>query len=106
MEYLAYGHRLMCAIGRTCLVTLLTLCELPLPVYFHADEKHSHCLSEKVYLPAIVCGHVIWHLGYTTGKSAEALEYSYAQFQQSALEVDASYSVKGILTDGFESTIS
>ena len=98
-------YRLMCGIGRTCLVTLLTLCKLPLPIYFHADEKHSHCLSEKVYLPAIVCGRVIWHLGYTTDKSAEAFEDSYAEFQQSALEVEPSYDVKGILTDGFESTI-
>ena len=98
-------YRLMCAIGRTCLVTLLTRCKLPLPAYFHADEKHSHCLSEKVYLPTIVCGRVIWHLGYTIDKSAEAFAASYAQFQQAALEVDTSYRVQGILTDGFESTI-
>jgi hypothetical protein len=98
-------YRLMCAIGRTYLVTLLTLCKLPLPIYFHADEKHSHCLSKKVYLPAIVCGRVIWHLGYTTDKSAEAFEDSYAGFQQAALEVEPSYGVKGVLTDGFESTI-
>ncbi len=99
------AYRLICAIGRTCLVALLTRCKLPVPEYFHADEKHSHCLSEKVYLPTIVCGRVIWHLGYTTDKSAEAFEASYTQFQQDALDVDPSYRAKGILTDGFESTI-
>ncbi len=98
-------YRLICAIGRTHLVTLLTRCRLSIPEYFHADEKHSHCLSEKVYLPTIVCGRVIWHLGYTTDKSAEAFEASYAQFQQDALEMNPSYGAKGILTDGFESTI-
>jgi hypothetical protein len=25
------------------------------PIYL-ADEKHSHCLTAKVYLPTIVCG--------------------------------------------------
>jgi hypothetical protein len=98
-------YRLICAIGRTCLLALLTQCKLPLPIYFHADEKHSHCLSEKVYLPTIVCGRIIWHLGYTTDKSAEAFEASYAQFRQDALEIDSAYRVQGILTDGFESTI-
>jgi hypothetical protein len=58
-----------------------------------------------VYLPTIVCGRVIWHLGYTTDKSAEAFEASYTQFQQDALDVDPSYRARGILTDSFESTI-
>jgi hypothetical protein len=41
---------------------VLTRCGLPLPAYLLADEKHSHCLTDKVYLPTIVCGRVIWHL--------------------------------------------
>jgi hypothetical protein len=98
-------YRLICSIGRAHLVTFLTRCRLPLPVYFHADEKHNHCLWEKVYLPTIVCGRVIWHLGYTTDKSAEAFMASYTQFQQDALEANPAYRAKGILTDGFGSTI-
>lgn len=69
-------YRLVCAIGKTCLVKLLTRCHLPLPRYVLADEKHSHCLTQKVYLPTLVAGRVVWHLGYTTDKSAEALEAS------------------------------
>jgi len=34
-------------------------------VYFLADEKHSRCLTAKVYLPTIVSGRLIWHLGDT-----------------------------------------
>jgi hypothetical protein len=66
-------YRLVCALGQHNLVTVLTRCGLPLPVYFLADEKHSHCLTEHVYLPTIVCGRVIWHLGYTEDASAAAL---------------------------------
>ena len=65
-------YRLVCALGHQSLVTVLTLCGLSLPTYFLADEKHSRCLSEKVYLPTIVSGHVIWHLGYTEEASATA----------------------------------
>jgi|SRR5215831_1363215 len=52
-------YRLICALGQQSLVAVLTRCRLPLPAYFLADEKHSHCLTEKVYLPTIVSGRVI-----------------------------------------------
>jgi hypothetical protein len=97
-------YRLVCAFGRASLVTVLTRCQLPLPRHFLADEKHSHCLTEKVYLPTIVQGRVIWHLGYTEDKSALAFEASYGQFQQTSQALDPDYQPEGILTDGFEST--
>ena len=56
-------YHLVCAFGHHSLVTVLTRCGLPLPVYFLADEKHSRCLTDKVYLPTIVRGRVRWHLG-------------------------------------------
>ena len=97
-------HRLVCAFGHHSLVTVLTRCGLPLPVYFLADEKHSHCLPAKVYLPTIVCGRVIWHLGYTEEASAAAFTQSYGAFQRAASQQEPSYRVKGVLTDGFDST--
>jgi len=97
-------YRLVCAFGHHSLVTVLTRCGLPLPTYFLADEKHSYCLTDKVYLPMIVQGRVLWHLGYTTETSAVAFTQSYRAFQQAALQREPSYRVKGVLTDGFDST--
>jgi hypothetical protein len=97
-------YRLICAFGRQSLVTVLTRCGLPLPVYFLADEKHSRCLTEKVYLPTIVCGRVLWHLGYTTEASAAAFTESYQVFQRAASQQEPSYRVRGVLIDGFDST--
>ena len=76
-------YRLICACGHHSLVTVLTRCGLALPVYFLADEKHSRCLTEKVYLPTIVRGRVLWHLGYTEHASAAALTQSYQEFPDS-----------------------
>jgi hypothetical protein len=59
---------------------------LSLPVYLLADEKHSRCLTEKVYLPTIVRGRVIWHLGYSASKSAAAFTESYGAYQRAALQ--------------------
>src|SRR5712692_3348812 len=70
-------YRLVCAFGHQGLVTVLTRCGLPLPTYILADEKHSRCLTERVYLPTIVRGRVIWHLGYSASKSAAAFTQSY-----------------------------
>ncbi len=97
--------RLVCALGQQSLVAVLTRCGLPLPVYFLADEKHSHCLTEKVYLPTIVRGRVLWHLGYTEEASAAAFTQSYGVFQRAALHQEPTYRVRGILTDGFDSTV-
>jgi hypothetical protein len=97
-------YRLVCALGQQSLVTVLTRCGLPLPIYFLADEKHSRCLTAKVYLPTIVCGRVIWHLGYTEDASAAAFTQSYQEFQRVVLQHEPAYRVRGILTDGFDST--
>ena len=97
-------YRLGCALGQQSLVCVLTQCGLPLPVYFLADEKHSRCLTDKVYLPTIVTGRVIWHLGYTTEASAAAFTESYGEFQRVASQQEPSYRVRGVLTDGFDST--
>jgi hypothetical protein len=98
-------YRLICAFGHQSLVTVLTRCRLPLPTYVLADEKHSRCLAENVYLPTIVSGRVIWRLGYTEDASAAAFTQSYGVFQGAALQQEPSYQVRGILTDGFDSTV-
>jgi len=97
-------YRLICALGHQSLVTVLTRCGLPLPTYFLADEKHSRCLADKVYLPTIVSGRVLWHLGYTEDASAAAFTESYQEFQRAASQQEPSSRVKGGLIDGFDST--
>jgi hypothetical protein len=97
-------YRLVCSFGHRSVVPVLTRCGLPLPSYLLADEKHSRCLTEKVYLPTIVRGRVLWHLGYSDTKSAMAFTESYGDFQRAALAHEPSYRVRGALTDGFDST--
>ena len=95
--------RLICALGQHCLVNVLVKCHLPLPAYILADEKHSKCLTERVYLPTIVSGRVVWPLGSSASQSAVAFRASYGQLQQAALEQEPSYRVQGALIDGVDS---
>src|SRR5216683_7595224 len=98
--------RLLCSCGHQSVVPVLTRCGLPLPNSLLADEKHRRCLTDKVYLPTIVSGRVLWHLGYSASKSAAAFTESYGDFQRAALAHEPSYQVRGALTDGFDSTVS
>jgi hypothetical protein len=41
-------YRLVCALGQQSVVTVLTRCALVLPIYFLADEKHSHGLVNLI----------------------------------------------------------
>src|SRR5262249_21878772 len=91
-------YRLVCAFGHHSLVTVLTRCGLPLPIYFLADEKHSTCLADKVYLPTIVHGRVRWHLGYTTEASAVAFTQSYGEFQRAAAQPTVCLDVMSLMT--------
>ncbi len=97
-------YRLVCSFGHQSVVPVLTRCGLPLPTSILADEKHSRCLTEKVSLPTIVSGRVLWHLGYSHAKSAAAFTESYGAYQRAALQQEPSYQVRGALTDGFDST--
>jgi hypothetical protein len=97
-------YRLICAFGQQSLVSVLLKCHLPLPAYLLADEKHSNCLTDRVYLPTIVSGRVIWHLGSSASKSAVAFTESYGEFQRATLEHEPSYRVQGALIDGFDRT--
>jgi len=95
--------RLICALGQQRVVTVLTRCRLPLPVYVLADEQHRRCLTETVYLPTIVRSRVSWHLGYTEEASAAAFTQSNRAFQHAAAQQEPSYRVRGVRTDGFDS---
>ena len=52
-------YRLICALGHQSLVMVLSRCGLSRPISCLADEKHSRCLTGKVYLPTIVSGRVL-----------------------------------------------
>jgi hypothetical protein len=88
-------YRLSCALGQHSLVTVRVKCRLPLPTYILVDEQHSHCRTDRVYLPTIASGRVLWHLGYSASKSAAAFTESSGVFQQMALNHEPSYQVKG-----------
>jgi hypothetical protein len=97
-------YRLVGALGHQGLVTVLTRCGLALPVDFLADEKHTQGLTTKAYLPTMVSGRVLWHLGYSEEASAAACIQAYQACQRMALDQEPRYRVRGMLTDGFDST--
>src|SRR5262249_58986168 len=99
-------YRVSCAFGQHSAVTGLPRCGLPLPTYIWAEEKHSRCLTERVSLPTIVRGRVLWPLGYSASKSAADFTEYYDVAQRAALAHEPSSQGRGALTGGFYSTVS
>lgn len=97
-------YRLICRIGNVPMVRVLLHCGLSLPDYLIADEKHSQCLSQKLYLATVTAGRVIWLLTSCPDKTAEAFAVGYGEFAQAAHAVQPNYRPKGITCDGFDST--
>ena len=53
----------------------------------------------------MVCGRGLWHLGSVEEARAVAFTQSYQELQQAALHQEPAYRVRGLLPDGFESTV-
>jgi hypothetical protein len=97
-------YRLICGFGSAPMVRVLMHCGLSLPEYILVDEKFSQCVGEKVYLPTVTSGRVIWLLTLCQDKTARAFTEGYGEFAQAALSTQADYSPKGLTCDGFDST--
>src|SRR5262245_25763115 len=74
------------------------------PPIFWPMSNTAAVSPRKWYLSTLVSGRVLWHLGYTTEASAVAFTQSYQEFQRTAHQQEPSYRVRGVLTDGFDST--
>jgi hypothetical protein len=91
-------------LGHQGLVTGLTRWGLALPVSVLADEPHAPCLTTKASLPTIASGRVLGPLGYSEEARAVALTPSDQACQRVARDQEPSYRVRGVLTDGVDST--
>jgi hypothetical protein len=96
--------RLVCALGQHRLVRVLTRWGLSRPTDFRAEAPHSHGLTATVSLLTLVSGRVIWPLGDTEDASAAALTPSYQAFPRVAVPHEPASRVRGLRTEGFDST--
>ena len=98
-------YRLVCALGHQSLVTVLTRCGLPLPVYFLADEKHSRCLTDE----GLSAHDRQWpvHLAsglHGGGQCGGLYPVLRRVSTRGALSRSPRIGSEGVLTDGFDST--
>jgi len=99
-----YWYRLETSIGRFSIVQTTIKDPGNLPEHLAADEKHSRCSGEKVYIATTVGDGCV--LGCETAESAgyEALKDSYSVFKEEVTEVDCKYSPTTVNLDGWPAT--
>jgi hypothetical protein len=91
-------------LGHQGLGTGLTRGGRALPVDGLADAPHTHGLTTQAYLPTRVSGRGLWPLGDRAEARAAALTQADQACPRVALDQEPSARVRGIRTDGFDST--
>ena len=101
-----YWYRLENSIGRNSIVGTTVKDPEKLPWHLSADEKHTHLLGEKAYIPTVVGDGCILGVSVTESAGQEDLEKAYDVFKQEATNLQPDYSPETMNTDGWRATIN
>lgn len=99
-------YRLICAIGKCSIPQVLCKAGVALPDHLWVDEKHTHCLENKGYIPIVSSGHLIWHIDYVDSLEETTLQASYQAYNDEAKKLEPAYIPKTITHDGFRSALN
>lgn len=99
-----YWYRLETSLGSFSIVQTTVKDRDKLPEHIAADEKHSRCCGEKIYIGTTVGEGCILGCEVAENAGNEALENAYSVFKEEALEVDEEYSPKTVNLDGWAAT--
>jgi len=101
-----FWYNAYCSIGRNSIVATTIKNPEKLPAHLAADEKHTKCCGEKVYIATTVANGCI--LGAAVSESAgdEGLFSAYSEFMEEAWQLDPDYYPESVNTDGWKSTKS
>ena len=69
-----------------------------------ADEKHTRCNGERIYIATTVADGCFVGAEISEGADTESLTQAYGVFQQEAQVLDADYAPQTVTTDGWRAT--
>jgi hypothetical protein len=69
-----------------------------------ADEKHTWCQGQRVYVATTVAQGCFLGVGLAAAADTESLTQAYGEFHQEALTLKPDYAPNTVNTDGWEST--
>ena len=100
-----YWYRLMKSFSRNSIVGTTNKSTDKLPKDLLADEKHTKINGEKAYVATIAGDDCILGASISEKADTEGLKEAYGHFVSEANEIDSSYSVDSINTDGWSATV-
>ena len=100
-KYAMYWHRLECSLGRNSVVGTTVQAPEKIPKDLGADEKHSRCCGEKVYVTTTVGEECILGVSIAEKASNEEILEGYSVFKEEALDKNTDYSPRTVNTDGY-----
>lgn len=99
-----FWYNVYCSIGRNSIVATTIKNTDNLPGHLSADEKHTKCCGEKIYIATTVANGCI--LGAAVSESAgdKGLLSAYLEFMDEAWQLNPDYYPESVNTDGWKAT--
>ncbi len=99
-----YWYRAYLSLGRPSIVGTTLKNAQHLPEHLIADEKHTRCRGQKVYIPTTVAHNCILGAEVVETPGTEDVKKGYQVFQTEAQQLKADYAPRTVNTDGWEPT--
>ncbi len=99
-----FWYRATVSLGRNALVSTTVKDPRKLPSHVVADEKHTRCNGERIYIATTVANGCFVGAEVCEQADTESLTDAYGVFQQEAQALDADYAPKTVTTDGWRAT--
>ena len=99
-----FWYRATSSLGRNSLVSTTVKNPSKLPAHVVADEKHTRCNGERIYIATTVANGCFVGASVCEQADTESLTDAYGVFQQEAMALDADYAPVTVTTDGWKAT--
>ena len=99
-----FWYNAYCSLGRNSIISTTIKNSSKLPKHLAADEKHTKCCGQKVYIATTVANGCI--LGAAVSESAgdKGLLSAYSEFMDEAWQINPDYYPESVNTDGWKAT--
>jgi hypothetical protein len=99
-----FWYKAYCSLGRNSIISTTIKNTSKLPKHLAADEKHTKCQGERVYIATTVAKGCILGAAFSEKASEEALEAAYCEYMAEAWQINPDYYPESVNTDGWQAT--
>ena len=99
-----FWYNTFCSIGKNSIISTTVKDISKLPKHIAADEKHTKCCGEKVYIATTVANGCILGAAVSESPGDDGLLAAYSEFMKETWQLNPDYYPESVNTDGWKAT--